>query len=213
MKCIIGQKNDLLRETLKNAILSIKPSADVVECATWDCALLDMIKKGDADFLFLDLNVLGTSWIQRADDLMELHDKAKVVLTGESIDSDVLLKRFEVGISGFIPHHEFDDKLQSILSLIFHFGVYVPPFFVKQPKNDRLASDGSKFRLPNGETLTKRQLEVLFYLKEGYFNKQIAAKLNVKEPTVKLHIHSLFQKLNATNRTQIVIKAHQLGLF
>lgn len=213
MKCIIGQQNDFLREKLKNAILSFKPSADIVECETWDCALLDMIKKGEADFLFLDLNVLGTSWIQRTDDLMELHDKAKLVLTGESIDSGVLLKRFEMGICGFIPHHEFDDKLQSILSLIFNFGVYVPPFFVRKNQPTKLPSDGSKFRLPNGEIITKRQMQVLFYLKEGYFNKQIAAKMNVKEPTVKLHVHSLFQKLNATNRTQIVINAHQLGLF
>ena len=66
--------------------------------------------------------------------------------------------------------------------------------------------------LPTGEKLTKRQKEVLNYLQEGLSNKQIAGKMNISEPTVKLHIHGLFHKLHAINRTQIVLKAAELGL-
>ena len=211
MKCIIGQQNHDLRKKLKEAILNLRPNSQIVECDSWDCALLDLIKKGTSDFLFLDLNILGTSWIQRTEELIRLQQQTKLVLTGKSINSTILMSCFENGISGFIPHDEFNQKLHNILALIFNFGIYVPPFFIK--KTDTSVSENAKYRLPNGEIITKRQMQVLFYLKDGYFNKQIAQKMNVKEPTIKLHIHNLFQKLNATNRTQIVIKAHQLGLF
>jgi len=211
MKCIIGQQNPDLRKKLKEAILNLHPNAQIVECDSWDCALLDLIKKGTSDFLFLDLNIMGASWIQRTQELIQLQQQTKFVLTGKSIDSTVLMTCFENGISGFIPHEEFSQKLPPILTLIFNFGIYVPPFFIK--KSDSSVLENAKYRLPNGETITKRQMQVLFYLKEGYFNKQIAQKMNVKEPTIKLHIHNLFQKLCANNRTQIVIKAHQLGLF
>ena len=211
MKCIIGQQNRDLRKQLKEAVLTLRPSAQIVECDSWDCALLDLIKKGTSDFLFLDLNILGASWIQRTQELMKLQQQTKLVLTGKSIDPAVLMACFENGIAGFIPHDEFGLKLHSVLALIFDFGIYVPPFFIKKPQP--ALSENAKYRLPNGEIITKRQMQVLFYLKDGYFNKQIAQKMNVKEPTIKLHIHNLFQKLNANNRTQIVIKAHQLGLF
>ena len=66
--------------------------------------------------------------------------------------------------------------------------------------------------LPSGEKLTHRQREVLNYLSQGFSNKQIAGKMDISEPTVKLHIHGLFYKLGVINRTQIVLKVAELGL-
>ena len=103
-------------------------------------------------------------------------------------------------------------KLKTILSFILDFGTYIPAEII--PKEKREVWDGTedkKYILPSGEHLTRRQIEVLTLLEEGLSNKQISAKLNITEPTVKLHIHGLFHKLGATNRTQIILKAQKLG--
>lgn len=51
------------------------------------------------------------------------------------------------------------------------------------------------------ESLTPRQQEILGLLRQGKVNKEIAKALNISLGTVKQHIHTLFRKLNARNRT------------
>jgi len=67
---------------------------------------------------------------------------------------------------------------------------------------------------PPGPTfnLTPRELEVLQMLRLGLSNKEIAERMTVSRATVKFHISSLFNKLNANTRTQAVSIAHKYGL-
>lgn len=60
--------------------------------------------------------------------------------------------------------------------------------------------------------LTTRETEVLNYVAQGYSNKQIAAKLDISEQTIKNHVASIMIKLNANARTQAVVIAVQQGL-
>jgi two-component system NarL family response regulator len=53
---------------------------------------------------------------------------------------------------------------------------------------------------------------VLQLLGKGYCNKLIARALGIGIGTVKTHIKSLLDKLNATTRTHAVIIAAQRGL-
>lgn len=62
------------------------------------------------------------------------------------------------------------------------------------------------------EPLTLREIEVLTLAAQGANNQTIAAKLFVKEVTVKTHLNSIFKKLKVTNRTQAVLLAMQMNL-
>ncbi|MBV9228908.1 MAG: hypothetical protein JOZ18_06315 [Chloroflexi bacterium] len=66
--------------------------------------------------------------------------------------------------------------------------------------------------LPFGETLSQREVEVLQLLAEGASNQEIAGKLFLTTGTVKWHVHNIFGKLDAKNRTQAVNKARGSGL-
>ena len=60
--------------------------------------------------------------------------------------------------------------------------------------------------------LTVRELEVVRLIAQGQSNIEIAAALFVSEATVKTHINHIFSKLGARDRTQVIIKARQMGL-
>ena len=60
--------------------------------------------------------------------------------------------------------------------------------------------------------LSKRELEILSLLAQGYSNQEIAAKLFVSLSTVKTHIQNLFEKLDVKRRTQAVEKGKRLNL-
>jgi DNA-binding NarL/FixJ family response regulator len=60
--------------------------------------------------------------------------------------------------------------------------------------------------------LTSRESEVLALLRQGASNAAIGRKLAISELTVKTHIRSMMDKLQATDRTALVARAFDLGL-
>ena len=64
------------------------------------------------------------------------------------------------------------------------------------------------------ETLgvSDREFEVLTLLAQGRSNKEIAKQLDVSPNTVKTHVASLFEKLEAKRRTEAISRARELGI-
>ncbi len=60
--------------------------------------------------------------------------------------------------------------------------------------------------------ITEREYEVLRLVASGRSNKEIAGRLKVSPNTVKTHVARLFEKLEASRRTQAVLRARDLGL-
>lgn len=60
--------------------------------------------------------------------------------------------------------------------------------------------------------LTARELEVLALLAEGASNKLIARRLGISAHTVKYHVASLLEKLDAVSRTDAVAHAARIGV-
>ncbi len=59
--------------------------------------------------------------------------------------------------------------------------------------------------------LTPRETETLRYVAEGYSNKQIAHVLGISEQTIKNHVTSILNKLDANDRTHAVVLALRQG--
>jgi DNA-binding NarL/FixJ family response regulator len=62
------------------------------------------------------------------------------------------------------------------------------------------------------EPLTPREQEVLRMLALGLANKEIAARLNISEHTVKFHVAAILGKLGAASRTEAVALGIRHGL-
>jgi LuxR family transcriptional regulator, maltose regulon positive regulatory protein len=62
------------------------------------------------------------------------------------------------------------------------------------------------------QPLSNREHEVLQLLAAGHPNKAIAGRLFITVDTVKRHVSHVFDKIGATNRTQAVARARELGL-
>jgi DNA-binding NarL/FixJ family response regulator len=62
------------------------------------------------------------------------------------------------------------------------------------------------------EALSERERDVLRWLADGLSNKEIAARLVLAEGTVKNHVSTILDKLQAANRTQAARVAREQGL-
>jgi len=60
--------------------------------------------------------------------------------------------------------------------------------------------------------LTPRELEIVKFLPAGLLNKQIAAKLNIAEQTVKIHRRNICDKLGVKSVPEILRIAEKAGV-
>ncbi len=63
-----------------------------------------------------------------------------------------------------------------------------------------------------GPDLTRRERDVLTHLAQGQANRTIASELGISENTVKNHVRSILEKLQASSRSEAVVSALRLGL-
>jgi DNA-binding NarL/FixJ family response regulator len=61
------------------------------------------------------------------------------------------------------------------------------------------------------EKLSERELEVLALAAKGFTNKAIGAQLGISDRTVQGHLAHIFNKLQASSRTEAVMRAVSLG--
>jgi DNA-binding NarL/FixJ family response regulator len=59
---------------------------------------------------------------------------------------------------------------------------------------------------------TLREIEILRLVAEGFTNREVAERLCLSENTVKTYIQGLYQKLDAHNRIEAVMRATKWGL-
>jgi two-component system, NarL family, nitrate/nitrite response regulator NarL len=75
---------------------------------------------------------------------------------------------------------------------------------VQTMARDRRPADGTS-------RLTQRERDVLLLIGHGMSNKQIARHLGLQLPTVKNHIHNIFEKLEVSSRAMAVALVQSLG--
>ena len=61
------------------------------------------------------------------------------------------------------------------------------------------------------ENITEREKETLDYLAKGLLYKEVAAKMEVTEGTIKQYVHRIYQKLEVNNRTEAINKYLEKG--
>lgn len=55
--------------------------------------------------------------------------------------------------------------------------------------------------------LSRREMDVLRYIKDGLRNPEVAGQLGLSTKTIENHVRSILQKLGAKNRTEAVVIA------
>jgi DNA-binding NarL/FixJ family response regulator len=142
--------------------------------------------------------------------IKRLLEIAPVIVLCDADGIESVLAAFEIGARGYIPTASTTLKLAvEIMHLVKAGGTFVPPSSlsarrVSLQRTTRIATTTQQF--------TERQLAVLGRLKQGKTNKIIAHELKMSESTVKVHIRKIMKKLNATNRTEVACRAHELEI-
>ncbi|HZQ80506.1 MAG TPA: response regulator transcription factor [Gaiellaceae bacterium] len=121
-----------------------------------------------------------------------------VVVLGPSSEGAMVRAALDDGAAGYIVNtvesHELEAALRAVVVAREFVVVGVEPGW------------------RHGQTLTRRELQIIEYVAKGFSNKNIAEALWVSQQTVKFHLSNAFPKLGVSNRTEAVLAAYRLNL-
>jgi NarL family two-component system response regulator YdfI len=134
----------------------------------------------------------------------------RVVILADGVSTDALAEALRAGIHAVLPSDISPDQLAAALhAAASGLIVQVPEYAIAGlPK----PSAASRALEELAEALTPREREVLQMLAGGLGNKEIAARMNISEHTVKFHVGSILGKLGAGSRTEAVSIGIRRGL-
>jgi len=163
-------------------------------------AAIEQYRKLKPDVVVMDLRMSGLGGLQATTQIRREFPAARIiVLTTYEGDEDIH-RALDAGARGYLLKGSVRrELLQSIREV--HAG---------QRHISATAATCLAEHMPR-TSLSPRELEVLQLIAEGLRNKEIGAKLDIAEDTVKIHIKNIFAKLEVIDRTAAVVAASQRG--
>ncbi|UWR22006.1 response regulator transcription factor [Sulfitobacter sp. S190] len=204
MRILIADDHDLLRDTLV-MFLENAGGIETEAVGTYGDAIA-MIDAGPAfDLVLLDFNMPGMNGLDGLKSALTHGDGQRVALVSGEASRKIAEDALEAGAAGFVPKSLPAKSLVNAVRFMAMGEQYAPIDF--------MTAEEEVEENPLAANLTERELQVLKGLTEGKSNKEIARDLDISEPTIKLHMKTLYRKVGAANRTQAALIAREAGLF
>jgi two-component system, LuxR family, response regulator FixJ len=151
--------------------------------------------------LLLDVNLEGKSGIELQEELIKQNSHLPIIFITGRGDIHMSVNALKKGAVNFLEKPFKDDELlQSVKEALS---------LSRKLKTEKEEARNA-IRLIG--TLTPRESEILKYTMSGMLNKQIASDLNIAEQTVKLHRHSICEKLGVKSVPEIIRIADKAGV-
>jgi two-component system, NarL family, nitrate/nitrite response regulator NarL len=115
-----------------------------------------------------------------------------------------------LGLRGYGNVHMSQTALLQAIGIIESGNIWVYPELMTtiiSKKYRKQISNNSKSL--SDAHLTVREEEVAHLVAKGMSNKEIATELSISLSTVKLHIHTLFEKLHVKNRVALTLSVNE----
>jgi two-component system, NarL family, nitrate/nitrite response regulator NarL len=170
----------------------------------------EAVEKYRPDVLVLDVRMPRMDGIELLRRMHERQLQTKVVLLTASLDDGRLLEAFRLGASGLVLKESAPRLLVESVRQVAAG---------EQSWNGKAIAGALRLVLQREQAvaslsaaLTPREIEVTRMVAAGLRNKEIAARLDITEGTVKFHLHGIYEKLHIDGRYALIGYARDHGL-
>lgn len=208
-RILIVDDHGVLRAGLK-ALLSDRVDMHVVGEAGDGQEALRQLLLLQPDLVLLDLSLPGMGGIEIARQIKEQRPSTAVLILTVFEDVSLLREALQAGASGYILKRAAGEELISAIQAVIRGDLYVHAALTRALLDG--LSPAPQARPVGEETLTRREIDVLRLIAQGYTNRQIADSLTISIRTVESHRANLMSKLDLHSRVELVRYAARVGL-
>jgi FixJ family two-component response regulator len=196
--CVFVVDDDVsVREALGNLFRSVGLKVETFDTAE---QFLSSKKSCSSGCLVLDVRMPGLSGLDLQTQLAESHRDIPIVFITAHADIPMSVRAVKKGAVEFLTKPFRDQDLLDAVRQAVKLGREA------RERETEIADVRARY-----EFLTNREQEVLKLVVRGFANKQIAAEINISEPTVKLHRGRMMRKMGAESLADLIRMAQKLG--
>jgi DNA-binding NarL/FixJ family response regulator len=203
IRIVLADDHPVVREGLRGMLVGQDDFAVVGEADNGSEAVL-LAEQLQPDVILMDLRMPGMDGVT-ATGAIQARGLATHVLVLTTYDSDAdIVRAVEAGATGYLlKDAPRQDLFRAVRAAARGETVLAPTVA------SRLLG---RMRSPVEETLTEREIEVLYLVARGNSNAQIGKALHISNATVKTHLVHIFAKLDVSDRTAAVTCALTRGI-
>jgi two-component system, NarL family, response regulator DegU len=163
------------------------------------------------DVIVMDVSMPGMDGVEATRRIVAANPNQRIVMLTMHIDHTVMDNALKAGAIGYITKDCTSDEIIDIVKQAADPNTFLSPLIAQSMLNEAKKLDANSKR-EEDRIITKREEEVLQLIADGCSTPEVAAKLYISQKTVKNHLASIYEKLNARDRTQAVLIAVRMGI-
>lgn len=200
IRILLIDDHTLFRESLVR-LLAAEPGLNVVgHCATIVEAR-KIISETAVHVVLLDYDLGEEAGTDLLPYLRETENKVRVLMLTAGMRASATLSALDTGAAGVILKHSGTRQLLEAINRVSKGEVWWDTGVVRSALSDAIDKTDT---IAKNRELTDRQRLVLRCILDGLSNKEIAARLQSSETSVKARIQELFSKAGVRTRSQLV---------
>lgn len=197
MRILIADDHEVVRLGLKN-LLTRQPGWQVVAEVGTSAEAVSKVGETKPDIVLMDIRLGQDNGIEACREIVKKYPGTKVIMLTSFAEDELLIKAIAAGAVGYVLKQVSNDHLVRTIERAMEGSGLLN----LAGTNQALAELRSATRPEAFAELSGREIKVLSLIVQGKTNKEIAARLNLGEGTVRNYVGNILDKLGLSNRAE-----------
>ncbi len=208
IRLMLADDHRMLREGLSRSMS--EHGFDVVGEARDGLEAVNMVASLQPDVILMDVSMPEMDGVEACRQVRESGSETKVVMLTMHADQEVLANAIRAGACGYLVKDCSTEEIAGAVRMASNGDTALSPQLAASMLDEVRKLEMAPVR--EERVVSKREEEVLQSIADGCSTTEVAEQMFISQKTVKNHLASIYQKLDARDRTQAVLQAVRMGI-
>jgi two-component system, NarL family, response regulator DegU len=209
IRLMLADDHRMLREGLRRSMTD--EGFDVIGEARDGEEAVRLAEELQPEVILMDVTMPEMDGVEACRQVRASMPEVRVVMLTMHADQEVLASAIRAGASGYLTKDCSTEEIAQAVRMAASGETALSPQ-IAASMLDEVRKLDQPSTPEEDRVVTKREEEVLQLIADGCSTPEVAERLYISQKTVKNHLASIYQKLDARDRTQAVLQAVRMGI-
>ena len=210
VRLMLADDHRMLREGLRRSLS--EDGFDVVGEASDGEEAVRLAGDLRPDVVLMDVTMPDVDGVEATRHIRRLYPDIQVVMLTMHADQSVISEALRAGAAGYLVKDCSIEEIAAAIRMAANDEADLSPSLAGAMLSEVRRMTPEPSIEDNEKVVTRREIDVLQLIADGCSTPEVAERLFISQKTVKNHLASIYQKLDARDRTQAVLQAVRMGI-